>query len=85
MSASTPRGSKLSALGRKAEAVLKAKLAEMEKDIEESRAGGKEPKYSLTDFMKVMDRVLKLEAIRNRMADDGEGGFYSSGKKGAGE
>jgi hypothetical protein len=37
-----------------------------------------EPKYSLTDKMKVLDRALKHEAIRLKVEDDGEGGFFKT-------
>ena len=33
-------------------------------------------KYSLTDRMKVVDRALKLEDIKNKMSDD-EGAFFT--------
>lgn len=87
----TKGGGQLSALGKRVERVLQAKLREMEKDIADSEKAGvddkgkpkREPKYSLTDLTKVWDRALKLEAIRNRVADDGEGGFYGGRDKGA--
>lgn len=68
--------SKLSPLGRSAEKVLKKQLSKIENDMEST-----EPKYTLTDFMKVMDRVLKLESIRMRSSDDDEGNFFN--RKGA--
>lgn len=72
--------SKFSALGAKAERVLQTQLDIIEKDMKESVKENRDPKYSLTDLMKVMDRILKLEAIRQRMDDDGEGSFFNKPK-----
>lgn len=48
----------------------------------------KEPKEgetgpSLTDKMKVLDRALKHEAIRLKIQDSGEGGFFKQPQEGA--
>lgn len=80
MTKAKDRGGQLSALGKRVERVLSSKLAEMEKDLADSKKESRDPKYSLTDLTKVWDRALKLEAIRNRMEPDGEGGFYGAGK-----
>lgn len=62
---------KLSPLGRRMERVLITQLDAIEKDMK-----AKGDKYSLTDLMKVSDRVLKLETIKSRQNDE-EGGFFS--------
>ena len=48
---------------------------------EERLSPGKQPKYSLTDKMKVLDRALKHEAIRLKVEDSGEGAFFQPGKE----
>lgn len=64
---------KLSGLGAEIEAVLSKLL----KEIKNPKAIDDEGKqYSLTDRMKVLDRALKWEAIKNK-ADDGEGDFFT--------
>lgn len=69
---------KLSALGRKAEAILKRTLEEIDEERKKAAKEKTEPKYSLTDLFKVMDRALKLEGIRARVAVDDEGSFFKS-------
>ena len=65
---------KLSPLGIEIEKTLKATLADMTKD---AKLPKEQREYSLTDRMKVMDRALKLEAIRAKMEDD-EGSFFNA-------
>jgi hypothetical protein len=65
---------KLSPLAKKAEKALMKALDDIVSDFKISGS-----KYSLTDLMKVSDRVLKLEAIRNSVKDDGEGSFFTPG------
>lgn len=36
-----------------------------------------DPDASLTDKMKIVDRILKLEAIKAKMDDDTEGDFFN--------
>lgn len=67
----------LSSLARRAEKVLKSYMDDMEKDIKAASKGGKDQKYSLTDLMKVTDRILKLEDIRNKSKTDETGGFFN--------
>lgn len=62
----------LSTLGKKAEKALTTQLDLITKDMSKT-----DSKYSLTDFMKVMDRVLKLEAIKAK-TDDTEGDFFTN-------
>ena len=39
----------------------------------------KDPQATITDKMKVIDRALKLEAIKQKMSDEGYGsGFFES-------
>lgn len=40
-------------------------------------------KFSLTDQMKVIDRALKLDAIRLKVQDSGEGEFFRNPTQGA--
>ena len=55
-------------------------VAEVMKDEPKAKDGevAKPPKYTLTDKMKVLDRALKHEAIRLKVEDEGEGGFFKS-------
>ena len=60
-----------STLLKKMETSLTSLIAEMDKK-------GNETKYSLTDRMKVCDRVLKLEGLKAKIEDVGYGtGFHS--------
>lgn len=61
----------LSPLGKRMERVLTTQLDIIEKDMKV-----KGEKYSLTDLMKVADRVIKLEAIKSK-ANDEEGAFFT--------
>lgn len=64
--------SKLTSLGEDAEALLATILKDMKKDMK------LEPKarlYSLTDHMKLMDRIAKFESIRAKITDE-EGAFF---------
>lgn len=63
---------KLSPLAKKLEVTIRKVLDDIARDIDR-----KEAKYSLTDFMKVADRALKLEAIRNAVKSDDEGSFFT--------
>ena len=65
---------KLSPLAKKAEKALIKALDDITREMSHA-----ESKYSLTDLMKVTDRALKLEAIRNSVKDDGEGSFFTAG------
>jgi hypothetical protein len=42
-----------------------------------------ETPFTLTDQMKVIDRALKLDAIRLKVADSGEGEFFKNPPQGA--
>ena len=43
----------------------------------------KDPNATITDKMKVIDRALKLEAIKQKMTDDGYGtGFFNNDEGG---
>ncbi len=66
------KSAKLSALGALAETLLKAQLEDMEKDLQlevEKR------QYTLTDRMKVLDRIIRLEGIKAKIEDE-EGEFF---------
>lgn len=43
----------------------------------------KPPRYTLTDKMKVLDRMLKHEAIRLKVQENDEGDFFRNRGKGA--
>lgn len=66
---------KLSSLGEEMETFIKKLMKEVQKPQENLPA---EERYSLTDKMKVLDRALKWEAIKQK-ADDDEGGFFNFG------
>lgn len=66
------KSSKLSALGVLAETLLKSQLDDMDADL---KLEVKARQYSLTDRMKVLDRIIRLEAIKAK-SDDDEGGFF---------
>ena len=77
---------KLSPLAKKLEVTLRKVLDSIAKDFDAVEKAGIDPKtgepkrkpqYTLTDFMKVADRGLKLEAIRNSVKDDDEGKFFT--------
>jgi hypothetical protein len=76
---------RLSPLARKAEATLKRVLDLIAKDFEAVEKAGRNKdgtprqigQYTLTDFMKVADRALKLEAIRLSVKDDDSGSFFT--------
>ena len=70
MRAPKPSAAKLGHLGIAAESLLKVVLDDMKRDAKE-----KGKKYTLTDQMKIIDRVAKFEAIRAKISDD-EGGFF---------
>jgi hypothetical protein len=74
----------LSTLGDSAERVLTEVLKDMEADMKLER---KDRIYTLTDHMKVMDRVAKFEAIRAQLKnpDEGEGSFFRNSKEADGE
>lgn len=78
------RDQRLSALGRKVETLLKVQIDAMEQNIRDAKKEGIDPKFSLTDLMKVTDRALKLEAIRSRIDGDGEGDFFKAGNSDGG-
>lgn len=65
---------KLTDLGTSAETMLALILKDMNKDIKLKDAEAR--KYSLTDQMKVLDRIAKFESIRAKITDD-EGSFFS--------
>lgn len=60
-------------------------VAEVMKDEDPPKEGEtpKAPKYSLTDKMKVLDRMLKHEAIRLKVQENVEGDFFRNRGKGA--
>lgn len=60
-------------------------VAEVMKDEDPPKEGeqAKAPKYSLTDKMKVLDRMLKHEAIRLKVQENDEGDFFRNRGKGA--
>ena len=69
----------LSSLGKQAEKLLSAIMDDMEKDAKSAKKNkDHKPKYSLTDHMKVLDRVGKFEAIRAKL-DTPEGSFFNNG------
>lgn len=65
--------SKLTVLGDEAEALLTVVLKDMKKDM---KLDTQARKYSLTDQMKVLDRIAKFESIRAKIVDD-EGQFFT--------
>jgi len=70
--------SKLSKLGQRVEKLLEAQLKAIESDIAAcAKDSDRIAKFSITDLNKVLDRALKLEAIRNKVEGDVEGGFYN--------
>lgn len=68
----------LSPLAKKAEVTLRKVLDAMARDIDQAEKTKNDPKYSLTDLMKVTDRALKLEAIRLSIKSDDDGSFFTS-------
>jgi hypothetical protein len=52
----------------------------MDEVMSETTAEGKVA-FSLTDKMKVIDRMIGLEKIRLNIMDDGEGSFFSNPAK----
>lgn len=76
--------SKLTELGRLGEKVLKRALTDIDKDYLEAAKEKREPKHSLTDLMKVIDRVQKFEFINLKLKEnDDDGGFFGSQPEGA--
>lgn len=58
-------------------ALIKA-VGDLLKEVMTKPKAGEEAKYSLTDKMRVLDRSLKLEAIKQKMTDEGYGsGFFA--------
>jgi hypothetical protein len=64
-----------SKLGKYINKLLDEVMADEPKPKEGEAA--KDPKYSITDKMKVIDRALKYEAIKLKVPGSGEGGFFS--------
>lgn len=64
---------KLTALGDSAETLLAKIIKDMEKDMKQLP---EQRKYTLTDQMKVLDRIAKFESIRAKIVDD-EGQFFT--------
>ena len=72
----------LSSLGKQAEKLLSAIMDDMEKDAKAAKKDkDHKARYTLTDHMKVLDRVGKFEAIRAKL-DTPEGSFFTGGAKG---
>ena len=74
---------KLSKLAIKTEVTLRKVLDAIAKDIDaaveaEKKGVDRQARYSLTDFMKVADRALKLESIRLSVQTDDEGSFFKN-------
>ena len=74
-----PDSGKLTYLGEAAEAMLKDVLRDMKADL---KAPAESRQYTLTDHMKVIDRVAKFEAIRSKI-NDSEGDFFHNTDEGA--
>ena len=67
---------KLDALGQKAEKALMAMLDEVTKKQDESTPP--DERITMLEKMRVIDRVLKWQAIKLKAEDD-EGGFFNFG------
>lgn len=68
------RDTTLSAAGQRAEKVLTTLLDDMAKD---AKLKADDRRYTLTDAMKIIDRVAKFEMIRARVKEDDEGSFFT--------
>lgn len=75
--------SKLSELGRLGEKVLKRALEDIDRDYLDARKSTRAPVYSLTDLMKVIDRVQKFEFINLKLKEDDESGAFFGNQRGA--
>lgn len=76
--------SKLTELGKKGESVLKRVLQDIDTELLSAKREGRESKYSLTDLMKIEDRVLKFEFINMKLKEnDDDEGFFSQRPEGA--
>jgi hypothetical protein len=59
--------------------VLVRAIKEMMAEVMEKPKAGENPKYSLTERCKVLDRFLKVESIRlNVQQDDSAGEFFKN-------
>jgi hypothetical protein len=72
----TDKSVKLSKLGQEIENTLAALLKEVMAKPKKGADGKIVEQFTLTDKMKVLDRALKLEAIKAK-ADGDEGGFFT--------
>lgn len=71
--------SKLTELGQLGKSVLKRALTDIDNDYKDAAKANpkRELKYSLTDLMKVIDRVQKFEFIELKLKEvDDEEGFF---------
>ena len=76
--------SKLTELGRLGEKVLKRALTDIDKEYLDAAKDKRDPKYSLTDLMKVIDRVQKFEFINLKLKEnEDDGGFFGAQPEGA--
>lgn len=57
-------------------AAINKLLKEVVTDNQEAK-GGEEPKFSLTDKMKVLDRALALEKIKQKIEDEAWGSGFN--------
>lgn len=69
--------SSLSPIGAKVERLLDDLMIDMSRDIK-AHPDGKDRRYTLTDHMKIADRVLKIEAIKARIKEDDDGAFFNN-------
>lgn len=65
---------KLSAAGQEAEALLQAVMKDMKADM---KLEAEARRYTLTDKMKVIDRIAKFEAIKSKIDSD-EGSMFDA-------
>lgn len=74
MTAKKTAPSKLTGLGDSAETLLAKIIKDMDKDM---KVDAEKRKYTLTDQMKVLDRIAKFESIRAKITDE-EGQFFNA-------
>ena len=75
---------KLTGMGGALEASLQRLLRDLDSEVEQEQPDGSVvvvPKYTLLDRLRVYDRALKLEQIKQRITDP-EGSFFNDGDGG---